>query len=231
MWYALDDKASFVNQVQARAESEKTLLARRIHDELGGYLLAATMDLSTLRQKLLFPDDASLRRLDRIARLLHSAIDMARSVTEELHPTLLDNVGLFAALRREMHSMCVRSRIHCTEHFPETEPRLSPSAGIALFRIGQEGLIIAESHPGVTAIDFHITIDRDTLRMQISTDPAQAAPPANTPAAEAWASVQVRTQALGGQIQMEPKDGGLEFVVAVSLENTQRGPVGTVGTA
>ena len=48
-----------------------------------------------------------------------------RRVTEELQPTLLDNVGLFtAALRWQIKHMCHRSSICCAEHLPDVEPSL-----------------------------------------------------------------------------------------------------------
>ena len=89
-----------VSQLQRRAEAEKSQLARRMHDELGGLLLAATMDVSMLKDQKPPPDGRVLKRLERISRLLHAAIDTTRDVTEHLRPTLLDNVGLFTALRR-----------------------------------------------------------------------------------------------------------------------------------
>jgi signal transduction histidine kinase len=221
-----DDQSLFVNKLQNRAESEKTALARRIHDELGSYLLAASMDLSSLKQKLASADEGSLRRLERIARLLHAAIDMARAVTEDLHPTLLDNVGLFAALRREMQAMCARSKVRCIEHFPEIEPRLSPAAGIALFRLGQETLMVAESLPGVTVIDFLITVDAVLLRMHISTDADLSAPTADTRAAEAWASAQLRAQALGGRAYIARSDyAAASLEIEVPLAHTRSPPM------
>jgi signal transduction histidine kinase len=218
------DNSVFVTKLQARAESEKTVLARRIHDELGGYLLAASMDLSALRQKMLSSDEGSVLRLERIAHLLHAAIDMARAMTEDLHPTLLDNVGLFAALRREMQSMCARSKIRCIEHFPTIEPKLSPAAGIALFRLGQEGLFIAESHPLVEVVDFHIDADSEFLRMHISTDAALTVPKADAPAAEAWSSAQLRAQALGGSAQIiQAGNEGAALVIEIPLHNVRSG--------
>jgi signal transduction histidine kinase len=190
-----------VSQLQTRVESEKAFLARRVHDELSGYLLAATMDLSALRRTV-SPDEVSLKRFERIKQMLHAALDVSRAVTEELHPSLLDNVGLFAALRREMHRMCTRSKIECREHFPEIEPKLSSAEGIALFRIGQEALFIAESQARVSIVDFHIATNDARLWMHISADVAIGVPHEETRGGEAWASAQLRVQSLGGSVQI-----------------------------
>jgi signal transduction histidine kinase len=143
-----------VSRLQIRIEREKSQLARRMHDELGSYLLAAAMDLSALKQRTTSPDEGSAQRFARIKQMLHAALEVSRAVTEELHPSLLDNVGLLAALRREIQRLCTRSKIQCHEHFPTIEPTLSPAAAIALFRIGQEALFIAEAQPGVLGRGF-----------------------------------------------------------------------------
>jgi signal transduction histidine kinase len=195
------DAALIVRQIQTRVENEKATLARRVHDELSGYLLAATMDLSALRRTVL-PDEVSLKRFERIKQMLHAALDVSSAVTEELHPSLLDNVGLFAALRREMQRMCARSKVQCQEHFPEIEPRLSSAEGIALFRIGQEALFIAESQARVSVVDFHIATNSARLWMHISADVAIGIPDEESRGGEAWASAQHRVHSLGGSVQI-----------------------------
>jgi signal transduction histidine kinase len=185
-----------------------------VHDELSGYLLAATMDLSALRRTA-FPDEVSRKRLDRMKQMLHAALDVSRAVTEELHPSLLDNVGLFAALRREMQRMCERSKIQCQEHFPEIEPRLSSAEGIALFRIGQEALFIAESQARVSVVDFHIATNGARLWMHISADVAIGVPDEETRGGEAWASTQHRVNSLGGSVQIST---GGDRATALSIE-------------
>ncbi len=82
------------------AETEKHALARELHDELGGLLVAMRMDISQIRKRLGASDDPDLqvrwgaRRAGAVAGL-----ELKRRVIEDLRPTLLDNMGLFTALR------------------------------------------------------------------------------------------------------------------------------------
>jgi signal transduction histidine kinase len=77
---------------------------------------------------------------------------MMRRKTEELRPTLLDNVGLLAALRWQIREVCRRLAVQCDEHMPEMEPQLTPSELISIFRAGQESLLVAENQAKVTEI-------------------------------------------------------------------------------
>jgi signal transduction histidine kinase len=100
-------------------------LARELHDALGGLLIGAVMDLALLTPVLAaLPDDVQQLGL-HVRQALGSAIELIRRIMEELHPTLLDNVGLFAAVRWQLKNICAKSEIRCTDDLPSTEPHLT----------------------------------------------------------------------------------------------------------
>src|SRR3984957_2635153 len=92
--------------LQGVSEQEKSALSRELHDELGGLLVAARMDLSWLQQRLPTSDPSIEQRFKRIHESLSSGVDLKRRVVEELRPTLLDNMGLFTALRWQFKETC-----------------------------------------------------------------------------------------------------------------------------
>ena len=100
---ALGDPAasasSLIEHIQGVMEHQKAVLARDLHDELGGLLVGAVMDLAWAEQHMSAPPAELKQKLVRARQTLAAAIDMKRKLIEELRPTLLDNVGLFAALR------------------------------------------------------------------------------------------------------------------------------------
>jgi signal transduction histidine kinase len=155
-----------------------------------------------------------------MSRALTSAVDMMRRMTEELHPTLLDNVGLFAALRRQVQQMCHRSKIICRDQFPNNEPALTATASISLFRIGQEALTITKNRPGVTTIDFTISIDSTSLSMKLMSDGAAPLPTTNSQGLVALELLRHRMQALGGTVSVAcPEGSGMLLVTQVALTN------------
>ena len=84
------------------AESEKHALARELHDELGGLLVAMRMDIAQLRKRA-GPRPSrtpiSKARWTRVEQALADGVELKSRVIEALRPTLLDNMGLFSALR------------------------------------------------------------------------------------------------------------------------------------
>ena len=116
--------------LQNVSEREKASLARELHDELGGLLVGARMDISWAEQHLT-KDDADLKlRLNRVQQNLAAGVDLKRRIIEELRPTLLDNVGLFAALRWQMKETCGGAGLQCIESYPDEEPRFKSEASI-----------------------------------------------------------------------------------------------------
>ncbi len=73
------------------------------------------------------------QRFKRIHESLSAGVDLKRRVVEELRPTLLDNMGLFTALRWQFKETCRRTGLRCTETIPETELKFNPDAAIGVF--------------------------------------------------------------------------------------------------
>jgi signal transduction histidine kinase len=143
--------SGLVSHLHTVTEREKAGLARELHDELGGLLVAASMDLAWLEREAgaaaESPRSAEVhRRMGRLKDCLAGAVDIKRKIIEELRPTLLDNVGLFAALRWLVNTTAARTGLASVIRFPAAEPHFDPEAAIALFRMAQEGIgIILES--------------------------------------------------------------------------------------
>src|ERR1700681_328832 len=95
--------------LQNFAEKEKSELARNLHNELGGLLTAAKMDLSWLQAR---PDQPlSAQRLAQLGDALDEAMNVKRRVVEHLRPSLLDHFGLATALRAHVDATCARANL------------------------------------------------------------------------------------------------------------------------
>jgi len=210
--------AMAVTSLQLQIEGEKAALARQIHDELGGFLIASAMDVTNLRHRFAGHDADALVKFDRLARMLNGAIDMMRRVTEELHPTLLDNVGLFAAVRWQLKHMAGRSNITCTENLPVAELKLHPAVAIALFRAGQEALSVAENQVDVTTVDLSMSVDAQSLSMRVIANGASTPPAADSRGGIAWRFLQHRIDGMRGDATMtHPSTGGTCLATRVPL--------------
>ena len=91
----LSELSSNLQNVQ---EAEKAKLARDIHDELGSILVSARMDVSWVQRRVEPLDPTAAQKLARASSTLDEGVQIKRRIIEDLRPTLLDNLGLAAAL-------------------------------------------------------------------------------------------------------------------------------------
>jgi protein-histidine pros-kinase len=206
-------------QLQTVQEQERSRLARGLHDELGGLLLAAHMDASWLAQHA---DSASAEvrqmRLRRIQDVLNQGIDLKRRVIEELRPTLLDNMGLVAALRWQLDESCGRAGLRCAGHFPDEEPVVDPRTAIALFRVLQEALTNVQKHAaGATRVDVTLEVVATHFLLVIADDGSGIAAMAfGKPQSHGLAGMKHRIGAVGGTLRIGRSiDGGTEVTALV----------------
>jgi signal transduction histidine kinase len=205
--------------LQGVAEQEKSALSRELHDELGGLLVAARMDISWLQQRLPTSNPAIEQRFKRIHESLSAGVDLKRRVVEELRPTLLDNMGLFTALRWQFKETCRRSGLTCTESIPEIEPAFHPDAAIGVFRIAQESLTNILKHANARSADLSVEIDSEQFVLRISDDGRGfGADRPLTTASHGLAAMRHRVSALGGTWRIfSPTAGGTVVIAVIPL--------------
>ena len=201
--------------LQGVSEEEKSALSRELHDELGGLLVAARMDLSWLQQKLPTTDPNIEQRFKRIHESLSAGVDLKRRVVEELRPTLLDNMGLFTALRWQFKETCRRAGLKCTESIPDAEPKFNPDAAIGVFRIAQEALTNILKHAEAKSADLVIGIESGVFLLRVSDD-GKGIPPdrLQTITSHGLASMRHRITALGGSWEVRSPGSGGTIVTA-----------------
>jgi signal transduction histidine kinase len=205
--------------LQGISEQEKSALSRELHDELGGLLVAARMDLSWLQQRLPTTDPAIEQRFRRIHESLSAGVDLKRRVVEELRPTLLDNMGLFAALRWQFKETCRRAGLNCTETIPDSELKFNPDAAIGVFRIAQEALTNILKHAEAKSAALAISIDGDTFSLRVSDD-GKGIPASGLQniTSHGLASMRHRIAALGGTwVVRSPPSGGTVVIAVIPL--------------
>jgi signal transduction histidine kinase len=188
--------------LQELSETEKSELARNLHDELGGLLTAAKMDLSWLQSRV--PEPLLQERLAQLGAVLDEAMDLKRRVVEDLRPSLLDHFGLPTALRAYVDSTAAKAGLRADIAVPEDGAAIPKSTAIALFRIVQEGLTNTIRHAGAHSVSLRFTLDQDACRFTLSDDGRgfDAADPQFR-----WShgitGMRQRVRALGGQFEIE----------------------------
>jgi PAS domain S-box-containing protein len=150
-------------------EGERTRIAREIHDELAGTLTGIKMDLS-LAQVLDGEVPGELRdKLERSARLVDNAIQSTRRIINDLRPSLLDNLGVWAAIDWLTNELSKRANLPCEVEIEETaeETELAPARTTALFRIVQEALNNVGRHAKASRVRVHAYINGGHVVVEI----------------------------------------------------------------
>ena len=219
----MDDPSSTasvsVQYLQMLVEQEKTALARAIHDDLGGHLIATAMDLALLKRRFAGSNLAAVAEIERATVSLTAAIDMMRRVTEELHPTLLDNVGLWAALRWLINDVGQGSDIVYKHHFPTAECRLKSDKAINVFRIGQEALTVSGHRTSATRVEVFGSMDETSLQINVDADGSAEPPAPGSRGHVALAFLQHRIDAMNGSLSIKPlPEGGMRLAIQMTLD-------------
>ena len=160
---------SLSNFLQTQAEREKALLARELHDSLGGILTPAKMDLAWLESRL-GPEPQYAERMKRLDALIDQGIDLKRRIIENLRPSLLDHLGLASALQWYVDETCRAARLDCKMRISERLERLPGDLEIALFRLVQESLANTIKHASAKAVDLSVDRTETGLRVCICDD-------------------------------------------------------------
>ena len=192
--------------LQELSETEKSQLARNLHDELGGLLTAAKMDLSWLQSRV--PEPALQERLAQLGGVLDEAMDLKRRVVEDLRPSLLDHFGLPTALRAYVESACAKAGLRAELVLPDDGAPMPKETAIALFRIVQEGVTNIIRHAGARSVTLRFASEGDACRFALSDDGCGFdAADAKFRRSHGIMGMRQRVRALDGQFELESAPG------------------------
>jgi signal transduction histidine kinase len=148
-------------------EEERRRLSRELHDETAQVFSAVRIELGVLRDGV---PPAQTARLDQVLGLIDKGIRSIRSVTNDLRPSLLDDLGLLPALRSLMTEFGERSGMRVELAAPTSLPPLSEQAELALFRALQEALSNVLRHAEARRVDVGISVQRDGVLLEVRDD-------------------------------------------------------------
>jgi protein-histidine pros-kinase len=191
-------------EMQNAAEAEKSALAKELHDELGGLITAAKMDMQWLTSHLGGSVDAARdEKMKSVMQMLNQAMTLKRRVVENLRPSLLDHFGLGVALRSHFEEGCRAVGLECVASLPEESLELPPATQLALFRIAQEVLSAVITGGNARHIELVIEPEEGGYSMLIGDDGAGR----NEALDRALVALRHRIGSLGGTLDSRNQPG------------------------
>ncbi len=200
-------------------EEERRRLSRELHDETAQVFSAVKMQLEALRPSVAVPQGP---RLDRLLQLVDTGIASIRSVTNDLRPSMLDDLGLVPALRSLVSDVSERAGLVVTFRAEDAVPTLSPDTELALFRALQEALSNVVRHAAAATVRVTLSCDAEGVELRVRDDgrglPVDARGQVATDAGRmGLTGMRERIHAVGGTVRLRNAQPGAEVVVHVPL--------------
>ena len=158
------------DHLQNIREEERSHIAREIHDELGQQLTVLKMDVSWLNKKMPMDDEPVKRKLKSLTDMLDGTVKTVRRISSELRPSVLDDLGLVAAMEWHLNEFERRSGIKTEFHEPEIELETNETVKTGLFRIFQESLTNVVRHAAASKVKINLSEKNGFILLRIEDD-------------------------------------------------------------
>jgi signal transduction histidine kinase len=216
------------------SEEEKARLARELHDEMGANLTAIGMYLSTVGEQLKETHPEQAAALGCARKTLVETVQLKRRIVEDLRPSLLDNLGLAAALQSYCEDYARATRLDCEALIDPEADSAGPMQAIALFRIAQESLNNIAKYAQARHVVVHLAREGEGLALEVSDDGVGISPDAmRRTKSHGLLGMRERALLLNGTLKVGRGVNGVGTCVQawVPLESPGAGPAGTASVA
>lgn len=169
-------RSEMLGEILGAQEAERARVARDLHDDVGQALTSVLLGLRLVESSLRAPDvdlaDA-LAHTEEVRGLVADALARTRRLAFELRPTVLDDVGLLAALERLVAETTARSplAVELAAH-GLGEGRLPAAIETVVYRVVQEALTNVVRHSGATGASVTVSLSESRLRAVVEDDGA-----------------------------------------------------------
>lgn len=168
-------RTEMLGRVIEAQEAERARVARDLHDEIGQSLTSVLLGLRLVEDSLSgpAPDVADCRqRTGEVRSLVADALRQARTLAFDLRPTVLDDVGLVAAMRRLVEHIGARDApaVDLALHGLDDDTRLAPDMETVVYRVVQEALTNVVRHAEASSASVVIARDGGWLRAVVEDD-------------------------------------------------------------
>jgi signal transduction histidine kinase len=153
-------------RLQMVREEERTDIAREVHDELGQALTVLKIDLAWLKPRLA-DRPALAERVQSIIVRIDGAMDTVRRIATDLRPSVLDDLGLVAAVEWQTQEFERSTGITAELEVQATYPELDDVCATTAFRILQETLTNVARHAHATRVKIALQVSAEELTLEV----------------------------------------------------------------
>lgn len=148
-------------------DEERRHIARELHDSAGQTLAALNINLALLLEDARENSPDVSKHASAIQELVQQLNQEIRTTSYLLHPPLLDEAGISAALQWYIDGLRDRSGLQITLDVPERFERPSPEIELVVFRVVQECLTNIHRHSGSRTASIRLSRDFDSILLEV----------------------------------------------------------------
>ncbi len=216
-----DNLRFYVQQITRAQEEERMRIARELHDDTTQELVTLSRQLDTLSDGSEQLPESAIKRLDELQDRIDGIIKSVRRFSQDLRPSVLDDLGLVAALESITDDMTEQYGIATEVKASGKQQRLSPEKELLLFRIAQEALRNVWRHSQASTASITVDFGHDKIKITVQDNgqgfqlPTRLGDLAST-GKLGIAGMYERTQLLGGTLELQSAPGkGTTLIIEI----------------
>jgi signal transduction histidine kinase len=209
-------------------------VSRELHDEFGQILTAVSAMLARAERKGVPPDSPLRTELTEVREITHNALEKVRSVSQMLHPAVIDDYGLVKGIEWYTDLFQKQTGIEASTEIAGRQVRITGQPAIHCFRIVQEALNNAAKHSGTKKAEVEMIFAADYLPVSVKDFGCGLPQTKRRQRGLGFIAMRERAELLGGSLEISsavekgttvclrmpwrPDDRGAEARAARSLE-------------
>lgn len=206
-------RGELLRQIVSAQEKERRRIARELHDETGQALTALGLGLAAAAESMASDPSRAAQQLAELRALSAQAIEELHELVADLRPSILDDLGLVPALRRQIEDFESRTEVQVEFHVEGRRRRMRPEIETVLFRIAQEALTNIAKHASAGAATVGLAYADGSVQLTVRDDGRGFDPEevlgGDSERRRAWGllGIQERVALVGGTCQISSQPG------------------------
>lgn len=217
------DYRNLAGKLLSVQETERRRLAREMHDDLTQRLAVMAIDVDQLARTFQHPNNKVRMKLNQIRENLVKLSEDIHSISRQLHPSILDDLGLYDAVRSECAKFLLREGIRVdfrSESLPSQVPK---DIALCIYRIMQEGLRNIAKHAEASSVRLLLGMDNGAIHLSLE-DQGKGFDPSTEKARSGLGlvSMQERVRLVNGEFKVTSQPGSgtqIEAIIPLSVED------------
>jgi signal transduction histidine kinase len=214
-----DQRRELTQTLIATRESTFREIARELHDDFGQVLTAIGSMLGRVEKQT--PEGSEVRRdLREVGEIAQGALDKVRVLSQSLHPSLLEELGLESAIEWYLSTIEKQLGVHVQYEFAGTSFGVNETTAIHVYRVLQEAISNVARHSGVTHAQVRLWSEPRMLTLEVE-DHGRGMDAGAPRGGLGLVGMRERAALVGGTLEMRvPRGGGTLIRLVVPLMAT-----------